>query len=338
MPPVVSGAVAQTTLDLLHRAAVEPAQALDVGVRGSLEARLDHDFGKVRVHSGEHAAHAAERVGARAYTLGTDKHLGTDALSLGGRDRTELLVHEAVNSAQQSGAAVSPVSPVAHVVSPLVQRSIVGKYPSVDGDFDVSMVTQSNPGVRSGLLGTIKFKPNAASPDSPSIRLLQVVRVEDLAAGGEHVWSGGEANRNKMQTAGNATVSPGFFVDHFAAKASPRSAATDKEVSPYYRDYAPNATMSQDGSKNGTAIAEASLADYPGSDAKKRFSFETAAQATSNAYVYAALTWGFTLDDPAKGSVSNEHATVSAFPSSTLRAAVGAFNKFYKNPGTAGAP
>jgi hypothetical protein len=209
-----------------------------------------------------------------------------------------------------------------------------------DGTFTLDLKTQSNPGATSGMKGTIKFLPSATSYDSASIRLLQIVRLEDLTTGKEYVWTGGEADRNKAQTTEDKanSVQPGFFVDHSAAAASPRAAKGDAAVSPYYRDYWPNAANSQDGSKQGKTIKEASLWDYPGWSEKCRFTFETAAKSPTHGYVYASLHWGFTISDGALGKVENEHAKAERAPSKTFGAAVKAFDEFYKNPGASTAP
>jgi hypothetical protein len=231
-------------------------------------------------------------------------------------------------------------SGVQQEVAPQVQRDLIKKHPVHDGEFDVNLKTESHAGAKNGMSGTIQFTPGARSPDSKNIRLLQVVRDENLDTGKDYVWTGAEADRNKMMTtqSKSAGVTGGFFVDHSAAVASPRTAKADAAVSPYYRDYWPNASSSQDGSKQGKTVQAASLWDYPGSTQKRRFTFETAAKAVDTGYVYATLRWGFTISDPAKGTVDNEHAKAYRGPSATFGAAVQAFNDFYKNPGTAGAP
>lgn len=96
--------------------------------------------------------------------------------------------------------------------------------------------------------------------------------------------------------------------------------------------------MSQDGSKKGANIQEASLADFPRASRNQRFTFETAAQATKSGYIYASLSWGFRIRDAAKGVIDQEFARVNNVQTTTFDAAVKAFNEFYKNPGTPGAP
>lgn len=386
-PAITSGKSASTTLDsagrhspadTLSQAAQESATPLPQPLMQQLGAHLEHDFSQVRVHSGRASMAAADQLDARAYTLGRDIHLGSEAFRLTASERQHLLAHEAIHTVQQGGRAVDPGEHLAvshpsdtaeheaheladligHMpspslaardqvlrrvqrnVAPHVQRDLKKEYKSTDGTFKTDLKTEGHAGAKNGMSGTIKFTASDTAPDSTSIRLLQVVRDEDLDTGKDYVWTGDEADRNKMMTAADSTtgVQAGFFVDHSAAAAAPRTAKADAAVSPYYRDYWPNASSSQDGSKAGKSVSEASLWDYPGSSGKRRFTFETAAKATDTGYVYATLSWGFTISDPAKGTVTSEHASANYVQSATFNSALKAFNEFYKNPGASTAP
>jgi hypothetical protein len=188
--------------------------------------------------------------------------------------------------------------------------------------------------------GTIKFKANNKAPDSTSIRLLQVIKDLDLTTGKDYVWTGGEANRNKMMTTADKStgVESGWHVDHFPGAANPRSKAGDAPVSPYYRDYWPNKTQSQDGSKKGTSVSDASLWDYPGSFGNRQFSFETIAKASDTGHVYGTIMWGFTISNAAKGTVDHERAVGRNVTLLSSDRAIDKFNEFYRNPGASTAP
>lgn len=357
------------TADLLRAASSEPARPLDTRVRCPLERRLNYDLGHIRIHSGTASDTAADRLGARAYALGRDIHLGAEARALTVERRERLLAHEAVHTVQQGAASVSPhdglsvsrPSDTAELeaariadaptsggrgvtarVSPRVQRDLTGLRKSLDGEFDLGLKIESHPNAKSGMSGTIKFKAYDTAPDAAKIRLLQISRVEDLDTGKEHEWKGDEANRMQVMTKADPKndVEPGFFVDVIHKNRSQRTAKTDAPVLPYYiDDYPPRLNPNnKDGSKRGKTITEASLWDWPGSKIKTRFSFETSAKAPDTGYVYAALRWGFTLSDPVKGTVDSEHATARAMASPTFGAATSAFDDFYQNPGTAKAP
>lgn len=350
---------------LLSQAHAESANHLPAALQHRLQSQLGHDFGHVRVHAGPRSADAADAMGARAYTLGRDVHLGRAAAGLGAAERDSLLAHEAIHTVQQGGTGVAPTGAlgvgqpgdaaereaqslaahggparIRHAVSPRVQCDLMDEHKLVDGKFKMGLKTEQHAGAKSGMKGTIKFTPDAKAPDAASIRLLQIVRVEDVDAGKDLEWTGAEADRNKVRTTEDKTagVQPGFFVDHSAAAANPRTAKADKAVSAYYRDYWPNATHSQDGSKAGTTVNAASLWDYPGSTGKMKFTFETVAMGADKSYAYGAVHWGFTLTDPANGTVASEFSNAMNFPSANVGAAQKAFDVFYKNPGTPGAP
>lgn len=228
---------------------------------------------------------------------------------------------------------------IARMVEPQLQRDLTGKKAVKDGEFDLNLKTESHPGAKSGMSGTIKFTASDKAPDSNNIRLLQIVKTTIGSTGKDYMWTGGEANRNKVMTAASKGIDPGYFVDASYAGINPRTKKADAPVSPYYRDYWPNATKSQDGSKKGKTVKEASLWDFPGDTGggtEGEYHFETAAKAADTGYVYATLTWGFTTT--ATGKVNKEYASANRSPSATFGAAVKSFNEFFKNPGSSTAP
>lgn len=374
---------------LLIQANSEPGKALDESVRTSIERATGESLSEVRVHNGSASEAAAEGLGARAYTIGSDIHLGSEARRLNLLQRNRLLAHEAVHTVQQGGRPVplrgevavsrpgdaseveaskiaeglSPGGSPLHVSptlalrgqlrggvarssasrapGPVIQRDLKKDYPVREGNFKLDLTTESHPGDKSGMSGTIKFKANEKAPDSKSIRILQVARVEDLSTGKEHVWTGGEANRNKIMTPkGIPGVQPGFFVDVLHSKRKPRTKKTDADVSPYYIDdyLALKDKNNKDGKKKGKAITEASIWDYPGSNAKMRFSFETVAKDSIGGHVYGTVMWGFTISDAAKGTVDHERAVGRNVTLKSTDIAIEKFNEFYKNPGSSKAP
>jgi len=94
----------------------------------------------------------------------------------------------------------------------------------------------------------------------------------------------------------------------------------------------------KDGSKKGTTITDASIWDYPGSFSNRRFTFETMAKDPTSDHVFGTVMWGFTISDASKGVVDNEHAVGRDLTLRSTDLAIEAFNKYYKNPGTPGAP
>lgn len=364
--------------ELILRASSDPCSKMDDSVRNPIEQASGLDLGNVKVHSGQASSAAAESIGARAYTMGSNIYLGSDASVGNEQEKRRILAHEAVHTIQQGGSSViqtklevSNPSDTSEIeadrisesiihgttsrslglldnfrkgsfsaVSPLIQRDIKGDYDVRNGKFKMNLKTESHPGAKCGMSGTIKFNAGEVAPDSNSIRLLQAVRFEDLSTGKDYVWTGAHANRGNIQTAGDKArgVEPGFGVDIDPTKATRRTKVTDKPVSPYYRDYWPNKASSQDGSKKGKDIKEASLWDYPGWDHNMRFSFETVAKAADTDFVYGTVMWGFTISDASKGVVDNERAVGRNVTLLTTDEAIKKFNEFYRNPGASTAP
>src|SRR5690349_22131117 len=86
---------------LAYEALRSPGRSLDPATRASLEQRLQHDFGAVRVHADAGAADAARAIGARAYTVGQDIVFGRGEYRPGTTEGTRLLAHELAHVVQQ---------------------------------------------------------------------------------------------------------------------------------------------------------------------------------------------------------------------------------------------
>lgn len=78
-----------------------PGRPLDDGVRSTMETRFGHDFSTVRLHDDARAVAAADRVQARAFTVGDDIVLGAG----GDASSPHLLAHELAHVVQQHGGA-----------------------------------------------------------------------------------------------------------------------------------------------------------------------------------------------------------------------------------------
>ena len=208
------------------------------------------------------------------------------------------------------------------------------------GTFKMNMKINSFPGVKCGLDGTISFKPGSTTPDTKTIKLLQAGREEDLDTGKDVVWTDDFAARMDMETVADPKkgIDPGWAIDINLAEAHKRAWKDEPDVSPYYRDYWPNRDDSQNGSKKGKTIVEASLSDYPGSAGHERFSFETVAVSVDTGTVYGSVQWGFTISDPAKGIVDHEWSKGLVKPSATAQQALKNFNEYFRNKGTKSAP
>jgi hypothetical protein len=224
---------------------------------------------------------------------------------------------------------------ISRVMAPLIQRDLKGEYPARNGTFNLDLKRakekvphQGRSFTRIGLEGTVKFKASEEARDSKSIRLLQIARNEDLTTNRDVEWKGEEATRNELRTVEekDKDIKPGYLVDILP----PDRQKQALPVSPYYRDYWKNEGKSQDGSKEGGKVEEASLWDFPRTFSQRRFSFETAAKATDQEFIYASISWGFTVSGNwFWRGVKEEHASVHDEPSATFGAAINKLNEFY---------
>ena len=92
---------------IVHDVLRSPGQPLELAARTFMESRFGHDFSKVRVRTGAHAADSARAVQARAYTVGQDIVFGAGQYAPGTREGRLLLAHELVHVIQQHAGAVS---------------------------------------------------------------------------------------------------------------------------------------------------------------------------------------------------------------------------------------
>jgi hypothetical protein len=225
--------------------------------------------------------------------------------------------------------------------------TLTGKKSVTAGEFTMSMVATPGTGGAIGEKGTIDFRPFATAKKTNNLRLLQIVQVREKASGADHDWTGTtEARRNDARTtaapgtSGAPGVEGGYFVDHFAARSTPRAKASDAEVSPYYRDHAPNASKSHDGwLKSATDIQSASLWDFPNTEPGYTFKFETAAKAADTGLIYGTVKWQFTTSGTAKApTITGDTWDVANGESATFDAALDRFNDVYHNTGSPSAP
>jgi Domain of unknown function (DUF4157) len=90
---------------IVHDVLRSPGQSLDAATRAYFEARFEHDFSRVRVHTDDTAAESARAVNALAYTVGSDVVFGAGQY-LRTHKGEEVLAHELVHVMQQGAGAV----------------------------------------------------------------------------------------------------------------------------------------------------------------------------------------------------------------------------------------
>jgi hypothetical protein len=89
---------------IVHAELRSPGRPLDADTRSTMELRLGHDFGNVRVHTGAQAAESARAVNAMAYTVGADVVFAEGRYAPQDAAGRRLLAHELMHVIQQRGA------------------------------------------------------------------------------------------------------------------------------------------------------------------------------------------------------------------------------------------
>jgi putative cytotoxic protein/uncharacterized protein DUF4157 len=79
---------------------------LPAAARERMEPQLGADLSAVRVHTGSESAAAAEKLGARAFTTGTDVHFGAGEFAPGTREGDRLIAHELTHAVQAGSAGI----------------------------------------------------------------------------------------------------------------------------------------------------------------------------------------------------------------------------------------
>jgi hypothetical protein len=82
-------------------------QQLDSRTREFFEARLGHDFSRVRIHTGTTESASARAINARAYTVGQDIVMGRGEYRASSTAGRYLLAHELTHVMQQEGSGRS---------------------------------------------------------------------------------------------------------------------------------------------------------------------------------------------------------------------------------------
>jgi hypothetical protein len=83
---------------------------LSPGLREYFEPRFNRDFGDVRLHHDDRSASSADRLNARAYTVGQDIAFGSGEFSPDSNEGRRLLAHELTHVVQQSAVAAGNIS------------------------------------------------------------------------------------------------------------------------------------------------------------------------------------------------------------------------------------
>ena len=110
---VLRAALAPPAADVVPRAAEARilaarggGQPLEASLRRDMEARFDHDFSSVRVHTDNTAVDASRATQASAFALGPDLFFDRGEYRPGSSSGRELIAHELAHVVQTAGAAI----------------------------------------------------------------------------------------------------------------------------------------------------------------------------------------------------------------------------------------
>lgn len=105
--PAAAGSASDHAPAIVHDVLRSPGQPLDAASRAFFEPRFGRDFGRVRVHAGDHAAASARAVQARAFTVAEHVVFGSGEYRPTSPAGRQLLAHELAHVVQQDGGRVS---------------------------------------------------------------------------------------------------------------------------------------------------------------------------------------------------------------------------------------
>lgn len=120
-------------------------QSLDPLTREEMEARFDHDFSQVRIHSDAGAGEAAERQDARAYTVGQQIVFAPGRYAPHTRPGKELLAHELAHVVQQRKPSTGEAQPGAEGEARRAAQQVVrGEAAAVQGGAPTGSLQRDN--------------------------------------------------------------------------------------------------------------------------------------------------------------------------------------------------
>ena len=364
--------------ELLQRAAAEPGRPLEDRVRVPMEGQLGVHLDNVRVHSGAASEAAAHRIDARAYTVGSNIHLGPEAHRLAGAERDRLLAHEAVHTVQQGGRPVplqgkmqvnQPVdqaegeanriaktvmsgepnagrSPAltlrgalrASSVAPGIQRDIVGSKTWPQGKFEINF-KKNDAAAAGGVANEDGSITFTPSATAPESNSIRFVQIaRTFDPTTAKEWNYTGAEANRNSI--RTTTAKNVAPGFFLDQIHAGRNPRAKKSDPAQLPYYDVTSPGTIGKRKGKSIVPATLNDTPGFSAPLKFSLVTSAKASDTGTWYGTVLWGFEtfLDKAGIAKIKNEYHSFRVFQGETTDAALKAFDEFYRNPGASTAP
>lgn len=217
----------------------------------------------------------------------------------------------------------------------LLQRDIAHSTPTGLGIFEIDMIAKNDALTASGatgLDGTVSFLPDAKSPYTSKLGLVQIVKLQDSTGADIDSASMPAASMPHLRTKEDAAtgVEGGYSTDvlHEDFGQTPSVVAPKGQFhTPYYEGGTPEFGFRR--SEKAADIKAAKLDDFPGTTSKTDeldFAFETVAKGDDNQVVYGSIKWAFKVR---AGKVQDETSSVAGAASPTFDAALEAHREFY---------
>lgn len=93
--------------DSVHRVLASSGRPLDQGLRQDMEQRFGYDFSNIRIHTDSLAGQSAQRINAKAYTVGHNIVFEAGRYAPGSNNGLRLVAHELTHVVQQNAARAS---------------------------------------------------------------------------------------------------------------------------------------------------------------------------------------------------------------------------------------
>lgn len=156
---------ARTSLPDEFLSGMGSGQPLDRAARAFMESRIGHDFGSIRVHTGERAAQSAQALNAQAYTAGNNVVFAANRYNPATRGGRWLLAHELAHTVQQqSNPSPNQVLPYRDVKA---SEKSMKNWGAID-DPAAGLVEKAAPGKGDPVIETIHVHFTGKAPDLQS--------------------------------------------------------------------------------------------------------------------------------------------------------------------------
>jgi hypothetical protein len=192
-----------------------PGQPLDQKTRTYFEPRFHHDFGRVRIHSGELAAESAAAVGAFAYAAGSSIVFSEGRYQPETSAGRELLAHELAHVVQQP-EATGKVSRIGDADSPFERAADATAKDVLAGAPSSDVVPSQSSGTLHRKVGAVNCPPNVfGAPADPkaAIEAADTIAVRFATQAATALAADAETARGGIPAAPSVTFQS--YRDHF---------------------------------------------------------------------------------------------------------------------------